>query len=51
MELDGEGTANFEQLKDLIQKECNKRDHHYATLEERYKQLEHNLTTTTSNKQ
>ena len=26
MELDGEGAANFEQLQDLIRKECDKRD-------------------------
>ena len=26
MELDGEGATNYEQLKDLIQKECDKRD-------------------------
>ena len=44
MELDGEGAANFEQLKDLIRKECNKRDHHYAHLEDKYKKLEHQVT-------
>ena len=27
MELDGEGVANYEQLKDLICKECDKHDH------------------------
>ena len=30
MELDGEGAANYEQLKDLIKKECDKRDRKYA---------------------
>ena len=30
MELDGEGAANYEQLKDLIRKECDKRDRKYA---------------------
>ena len=48
MELDREGTVNFEQLKHLkhlIQKECDKRGHHYATLKEKYKRLEHDLTT------
>ena len=44
MELDGEGTANFEQLKDLIRKECDKRDRRYAHLEDKYKKLEHQVT-------
>ena len=35
MELDSEGAANFEQLTDLIKKEYDKRDHHYAALEEK----------------
>ena len=30
MELDGEGATNYEQLKDLIQKECDKWDRKYA---------------------
>ena len=34
MELDGEGATNFEQLQDLIWKECDKRDRKYARLEE-----------------
>ena len=37
MELDGEGTANFEQLKDLIYKECDKWDCRYAHLKDKYK--------------
>ena len=40
MELDGEGAANFEQLKDLIRKECDKRAH----LEDKYKKLEHQVS-------
>ena len=44
MELDGEGAANFEQLKDLIRKECDKWDCCYAHLEDKYKKLEHQVT-------
>ena len=44
MELDGEGAANFEQLQDLIQKECDKRDHKYARLEDKYNKLEQQVT-------
>ena len=44
MELDGEGAANFEQLKDLIRKECDKWDCRYAHLEDKYKKLEHQVT-------
>ena len=33
MELDEEGAANYEQLKDQIRKECDKRDRKYAQLE------------------
>ena len=44
MELNGEGTANFEQLKHLIHKECAKQDCHYAHLEDKYKKLEHQVT-------
>ena len=44
MELDGEGTTNFEQLKDLIRKECDKWDRRYAHLEDKYKKLEHQVT-------
>ena len=40
MELDGEGAANFEQLQDLIRKECDKRDHKYAQLEDKCNKLE-----------
>ena len=44
MELDGEGAANFEQLKDLIHKECDKQDHRYAHLEDKNKKLEHQVS-------
>ena len=44
MELDGEGTANFEQLQDLIQKECDKPDRKYARLEEKFNKLEQQVT-------
>ena len=40
MELDGEGAANFEQLQDLIRKECDKRDRKYAPLEDKCNMLE-----------
>ena len=40
MELDGEGAADFEQLQDLIRKECDKRDRQYAKLEEKCNKLE-----------
>ena len=40
MELDGEGAANFEQLQDLIQKECDKHDRKYAQLEDKCNKLE-----------
>ena len=40
MELDGEGAANFEQLQDLIRKECDKRDRKYAQLEDKCNKLE-----------
>ena len=44
MELDGEGAANFEQLQDLIQKECNKRDRKYARLEDKCNKWEQQVT-------
>ena len=40
MELDGEGAANFEQLQDLIRKECDKRDCKYSRLEDKCNKLE-----------
>ena len=44
MELDGEGAANYEQLKDLIHKECDKCDRCYAQLEDKYNKLEQHVT-------
>ena len=44
MELDGEGAANFEQLQDLIRKECDKHDHKYARLEDKCNKLEQQVT-------
>ena len=46
MELDREGVANYEQLKDLIHKKCDKHDRCYAQLEEKYNKLEHDITHT-----
>ena len=43
MELDEEGAANYEQLKDLIRKECDKRDRKYAQLEVKYNTLEQHM--------
>ena len=43
MELDEEGAANYEQLKDLIRKECEKRDRKYAQLEVKYNTLEQHM--------
>ena len=40
MELDGEDAVNFEQLQDLIRKECDKRDRKYAQLEDKCNKLE-----------
>ena len=39
MELDAEGGASFEQLQDLIKKECDKRDKNYCSLEQKYNKL------------
>ena len=44
MEFDGEGAANYEHLKDLILKECDKRDHRYAQLEDKYNKVEQLVT-------
>ena len=44
MELDGEGAANFEQLQDLIRKECDKGDRKYAQLEDKCNKLEQQVT-------
>ena len=44
MELDGEGAANFEQLQDLIRKECTKCDRKYSRHEEKCNKLEQQVT-------
>ena len=35
MELDSEGAASYEQLKELVHKECDKHDQRYATLKQK----------------
>ena len=40
MELDAEGGTSFEQLQDLIKKECDKRDKKYRSLEQKYNKLQ-----------
>ena len=44
MELDREGAASYKQLKDLICKECDKHDHRYAQVEDKYNKLEQHVT-------
>ena len=43
MELDAEGGASFEQLQELIKKECDKRDKNYRLLEQKYNKLQDSL--------
>ena len=43
MELDAEGGASFEQLQELIKKECDKRDKNYRSLEQKYNKLHESL--------
>ena len=45
MELDAEGGASFEQLQDLIKKECDKRDKKYCSLEQKYNKLQDSFGT------
>ena len=45
MELDAEGGASFEQLHDLIKKECDKRDKKYRSLEQKYNKLQDSVDT------
>ena len=45
MELDSEEAANYEQLKELIQKEFDKCDQCYATLKQNYKPLKNDTAT------
>ena len=50
MELDSEGGASFEQLQDLIKKECEKRDKKYRSLEQKYNKLQELLEHSQSQK-
>ena len=43
MELDAEGGASFEQLQELIKKECDKRDKKYRSLEHKFNKLQESL--------
>ena len=43
MERDAEGGASFEQLQELIKKECDKRDKNYCSLEQKYNKLQESL--------
>ena len=43
MELDAEGGASFEQLQELIKKECDKRDKKYRFLEQKKNKLQESL--------
>ena len=43
MELDAEGGGGFEQLQELIKKECDKRDKNYHSLEQKYNKLQESL--------
>ena len=43
MELDAEGGASFEQLQELIKKECDKCDKKYRSLEQKYNKLQESL--------
>ena len=43
MELDAEGGASFEQLQELIKKECDKWDKKYRLLENKYNKLQEQI--------
>ena len=43
MELDAEGGASFEQLQELIKKECDKRDKKYRFWEQKYNKLQESI--------
>ena len=45
MELDAEGGASFQQLQDLIKKECDKRDKKNRSLEQNYNKLQDSFNT------
>ena len=50
MELDAEGGARFEQLQNLIKKECDKRDKKYRSLEQKYNKLQASFENSQSQK-
>ena len=50
MELNAEGGTSFEQLQNLIKKECDKRDKKYRSLEYKYNKLQELLETSQSQK-
>ena len=50
MELDAKGGASFEQLQDLIKKECDKRDKKYHSLEQKYYKLQDSFENSQSQK-
>ena len=50
MKLDAEGGASFEQLQDLIKKECDKRDKKYRSLEQKYNKLQDSFDNSHSQK-
>ena len=50
MQLDAEGGASFEQLQELIRKECDKRDKKYRLLENKYNKLQEQSEHTQSQK-
>ena len=50
MELDAEVGASFEQLQDLIKKECDKRDKKYRSLEQKYNKLQDSFDNSQSQK-
>ena len=43
MELDAKGGASFEQLQELIRKECDKRDKKYRSLVQKYNKLQESI--------
>ena len=50
MELDAEGGASFEQLQDLIKKECDKSEKKYRSLEQKYNKLQDSFDNSQSQK-
>ena len=50
MELDAEGGTSFEQLQDLIRKECDKHDKKYRSLEQKYTKLQESFGNSQSQK-